>query len=252
MRLVRTAETGWGDLEGSRIWALEGDMSSGFVRTTHWVSLDAVNLLAPVAPSKIVAVAANYPKHAAEMGHEVPAEPRLFLKAPSAIVGPGDFIEIPPATERVDPEGELAVVIGQTLRRATPQSAIKAVFGYTCLNDVTCRDFQKRDGIFGRAKSFDTFCPVGPWVVTDLDPNHLRVTTSVNDQLRADGNTSEMHFSVAELLSFISSVMTLLPGDVVSTGTPPGVAPIHPGDTVEIEVEGIGVLRNRVRARANR
>jgi 2-keto-4-pentenoate hydratase/2-oxohepta-3-ene-1,7-dioic acid hydratase in catechol pathway len=250
LRLVRTAE-GWGEVEGSQIWVLEGDISQGFSRTSKWSSLDGTTLLAPVMPSKIVAVAANYPKHATEMGHAVPSEPRLFLKAPSAIVGPGDPIKIPPITERVDPEGELAIVIGQTLKRATPDSAMKAVFGYTCLNDVTCRDFQKKDGIFGRAKSFDSFCPVGPWVVTDIDPNHLQVTTSVNGQLRASGNTSEMHFSVTELLVFISSVMTLLPGDVVSTGTPPGVAPIHSGDMVEIEVEGIGVLRNPVLTRSD-
>lgn len=207
-------------------------------------------LLAPVRPSKIVGVAANYPKHAAEMGNAVPEEPRLFLKAPSAVVGPGVAIEIPPGTTRVDPEGELGVVIGRRMSRVSPEDAMAYVAGYTIANDVTARDFQQIDRIFGRAKSFDTFCPVGPWIATDVDPHDLAIRLSVDGETRASGRTSEMTHKLAPLLSFISHVMTLLPGDLVATGTPPGVAPIVPGNRVSIEIEGIGVLESPVRARS--
>ncbi len=209
-----------------------------------------VVLLAPVRPSKIVGVAANYPKHAAEMGNPVAEEPRLFLKAPSAIVGPGDAIEIPPGTTRVDPEGELGVVIGRRMSRVSPAEALSYVLGYTIVNDVTCRDFQQIDKIFGRAKSFDTFCPVGPWIDTDIDPHDLAIRLSVDGDVRASGRTSEMTHKLAPLLSFISHVMTLLPGDLIATGTPPGVAPIAPGNHVSIAIDGLGVLDSPVRTRA--
>lgn len=208
--------------------------------------------LAPVAPSKIVAVGSNYPKHAAEMGNVVPEAPRLFLKPPSALVGHGESIEIPPVTVRVDPEGELAAVIGAPLRRADPAACLAAVLGYTALNDVTCRDFQKQDGLFTRAKGFDTFCPVGPWIDTSIDPSDLAIETWVNGELRAAGRTRDMTFPLGALLSFISHVMTLLPGDVVSTGTPPGVAPIHAGDLVSVRIEGLPPLENPVIDREDR
>jgi len=227
-------------------------VAEGFREAGAPLRADAVRLMAPVTPTKIVAVGSNYPKHAAEMGKEVPEVPRLFLKPPSALIGPGAPILVPPVTVRVDPEGELAAVIGTRLFRATPEEAMAGVLGYTCLNDVTCRDFQRQDGLFTRAKGFDTFCPVGPWVVTGLDPLDLEIRTVVNGEVRARGRTSEMFFPLPTLLAFITQVMTLEPGDVVSTGTPPGVAPIHAGDRVAVEIEGIGILENPVRNREDR
>ena len=174
------------------------------------------------------------------------------MKPPSSIVGPGAAIQIPPGTTRVDPEGELAVVIGARMSRVSPADAMLGIRGYTILNDVTCRDFQKDDGLFARAKGFDTFCPIGPWIETDLDPANLGIRTTVNGEVRGDGRTSDMYFPIADLLSFISKVMTLEPGDVVATGTPPGVAPIVAGDYVSVWIEGIGMLENPVVDREDR
>lgn len=213
------------------------------------IPLDEVRLLAPVVPSKIVCVGRNYREHAAELGNEMPTEPLLFLKAPSSLVGHEDVIILPPYSERVEHEGELAVVIGRRAKDITDEeNPLDYVFGYTCLNDVTARDLQKKDKQFTRAKSFDTFCPVGPFVVTDIDPLDLRVETRVNGEVRQRGRTSEMAFAVPFLVRYVSRMMTLEAGDVISTGTPAGVAPLLDGDTVEIEVEGVGTLRNSVRA----
>jgi 2-keto-4-pentenoate hydratase/2-oxohepta-3-ene-1,7-dioic acid hydratase in catechol pathway len=209
-------------------------------------------LLAPVEPSKIVCIGSNYRAHAAEMGRPVPSVPKLFLKPPSAIIGPEERIEIPPLTTRVDHEGELGVVIGSRCCRATPGDAMAHVFGYTCVDDVTARDFQNEDGVFARAKGFDTFCPVGPAVVTGLDPSGLRVTCSVDGVVKQDGPVSDMVFPIAELISFVSRVMTLLPGDLLVTGTPAGVGPIVAGQRVVVTVEGIGSLANPVVDRADR
>jgi 2-keto-4-pentenoate hydratase/2-oxohepta-3-ene-1,7-dioic acid hydratase in catechol pathway len=213
------------------------------------VPLDEVKLLAPSAPSKIVCVGRNYREHAAELGNEMPAEPLLFLKAPSAVIAHAEAIELTPFSARVEHEGELAVVIG---RRANwlddAENPLDYVLGYTCLNDVTARDLQRKDVQFTRAKSFDTFCPFGPFVATDLDPLDLRVETRVNREVRQRGRTSEMAFSVPFLVRHVSRMMTLEPGDVISTGTPAGVGPLRDGDTVEVEVEGVGTLRNSVRA----
>jgi 2-keto-4-pentenoate hydratase/2-oxohepta-3-ene-1,7-dioic acid hydratase in catechol pathway len=195
-----------------------------------------VQLLPPVAPSKIVAVGRNYADHAKELGNEAPAEPILFLKPPSALLPPNGTIVRPPQSQRVDFEGELAIVIGEG----------GTVLGYTCANDVTARDLQKRDVQFTRAKSFDTFLPLGPCIDTDANPNDLRLTTRVNGETRQDGRTSMMVFDCAFLIAYISSVMTLLPGDVILTGTPAGVGPLAAGDVVEVEIEGIGTLRNVV------
>jgi len=255
VRLVRVRAGGhdrWGRIDADRVVLLDGSLADGFRDTVESVRLDGTALLAPVQPSKIVALASNYASHAAEMGKPIPTEPKLFLKAPSALIGPGAPILIPPRTTRVDPEGELALVIGRRLSRPSPQEALDAIWGYTCLNDVTCRDFQKADGVFTRAKGFDTFCPVGPWVETELDPSDLLVQTIVNGKVRASGRTSEMIFNLAEQLCAIASVMTLLPGDVVSTGTPPGVSPIQAGDVVEVLIEGIGRLSNPVEDRDDR
>ena len=195
-----------------------------------------VHLLPPISPSKIVAVGRNYADHAKELGNEAPAEPILFLKPPSALLPPNGIIVRPPQSQRVDYEGELAVVIGEG----------GTVLGYTCANDVTARDLQKKDVQFTRAKSFDTFLPLGPCIETDANPNDLRLTTRVNGATKQDSRTSMMVFDCAFLVAYISSVMTLLPGDVILTGTPAGVGPLAAGDVVEVEIERIGVLRNEV------
>jgi 2-keto-4-pentenoate hydratase/2-oxohepta-3-ene-1,7-dioic acid hydratase in catechol pathway len=210
----------------------------------------SVKLLAPAVPSKIVCVGRNYRDHAAELGNEVPKEPLLFLKAPSAILAPGAPIRIPAQSERVDFEGELAIVIGRPARNLGAEQDVRSyIRGYTIVNDVTARDLQKSDGQWSRAKGFDTFCPVGPIVTDEIDPSAgLSVETRLNDSLRQHGNTLDLIFSIPDLLRYISAAMTLLPGDLVPTGTPAGVAPMQPGDLVEVAVEGIGVLSNPVSA----
>lgn len=208
-----------------------------------------VKLLAPVSPSKIVCVGRNYQDHAAELGNPMPEEPLLFLKPPSAIVGHEELIRLPTASSRVEHEGELGVVIGRYARRLSDSdNPLDYVLGYTCVNDVTARDLQRRDVQFTRAKSFDTFCPIGPFIVTGLDPFDLQVETRVNGQMRQRGRTAAMAFPVSYLIRYISHIMTLEPGDVISTGTPAGVGPLADGDVVEVEVEHVGTLRNPVRA----
>ena len=203
-------------------------------------------------PTKIIGIASNYRRHVEEMGRSIPTVPRIFLKPTSALIGPGQAIEIPPGTERVDHEAELGVVIGRRMTRISVDEALDFVEGYTCVNDVTARDFQRSDGVFTRAKGFDTFCPAGPAVVPGLDPADLRVRAWVDGELRQDGRTSDMIFDVATLLSFVSHVMTLEPGDLIATGTPMGVGPLLPGQTVSVEVEGVGRIDNPVVARADR
>jgi len=199
-----------------------------------------------VSPSKIVCVGRNYADHAKELGNEVPKAPLLFLKPPSAIIGHGDAILLPSASSRVEFEGEIAVVVGRRLRGVRAEEAESGIGGFVCLNDVTARDLQKSDGQWTRAKGFDTFCPVGPAIVTGLDWRTLEVVTRVNGQERQRGVTSDMVFSIPVLLAYISGVMTLEPGDLVATGTPAGVGPLVAGDEVEVEVSGVGVLRNQV------
>src|SRR4029450_6978741 len=203
-------------------------------------------LLAPLLPSKVVAVGRNYAEHARELGNELPPEPVLFLKPSTSVIGPGDPIARPQGVGRVAFEGELAVVVGKLVRRLSPGDAIQAVLGFTCANDVTARDLQRADGQWTRGKGFDTFCPLGPWIETDLDSSDLALHTLVNGEVRQQARTSQLEHGVAELLAFVSRVMTLLPGDVLLTGTPAGVGPIEPGDRVEVEVEGVGVLANEV------
>ena len=208
---------------------------------------DSVRLLAPVIPrSKVVGVGRNYADHAAELGNAVPTTPLLFLKPNTSVIGPDDPIVLPPYSDEVHHEAELAVVIGKITKNVTPERALEHVFGYTVANDVTARDVQRTDGQWTRAKGFDSSCPLGPYIVTDLDTDDLQVTARVNGAARQDGRTSAMVFDVAHLVSFISEVFTLLPGDVILTGTPAGVGPIVHGDVVEVEVEDIGVLRNPV------
>ena len=208
---------------------------------------DDVRLLAPVIPrSKIVGVGRNYADHAAEHGVEVPAAPLLFLKPNTAVIGPDDPVVLPVWSERVEHEAELAVVIGKVTRNVTRDEALGRVFGYTVANDVTARDVQRSDAQWTRAKGFDTSCPLGPWIVPGLDVDDLAVRARVNGELRQDGRTSQMVFDVADLVSYISEVFTLLPGDVILTGTPAGVGPLVDRDVVEAEIEDIGVLRNPV------
>lgn len=214
---------------------------------TNRIPLNEVSLLAPVTPSKIVCVGRNYREHAAELGNAMPSEPLLFLKAPSAIIASGDTIKLPHVSAQVEHEGELGVVIGRAASYLSDdQDPLAFVLGYTCVNDVTARDLQRKDVQFTRAKSFDTFCPVGPFITTDINPADVAVTTRVNGEIKQQARTSSMAFSVAYLLRYISRVMTLLPGDLIATGTPAGVSRLSDGDIVEVEVEGIGVLRNAV------
>jgi 2-keto-4-pentenoate hydratase/2-oxohepta-3-ene-1,7-dioic acid hydratase in catechol pathway len=209
--------------------------------------LDDVRLLAPVLPSKVVAVGRNYADHAREMGTEPPAEPVLFLKPSTAVVGHGDPIAYPvKLTQRVDYEGELAVIIGRLCREVPAAQAAEVIFGYTCANDVTARDLQARDGQWTRAKGFDTFCPLGPWIETDADPADLGLTTVVNGEVRQQARTSQLLYDVPALVEYVSTVMTLLPGDVLLTGTPAGVGPLEDGDEVSVTIENIGSLRNTV------
>jgi 2-keto-4-pentenoate hydratase/2-oxohepta-3-ene-1,7-dioic acid hydratase in catechol pathway len=208
--------------------------------------LSEVRLLAPVVPSKIVAVGLNYKDHAREMGKKIPEEPLIFLKAPSALNHPGGDVVYPRASQRVDHEAELAVVIGKTAKNVGEREAPSVILGYTCINDVTARDLQAKDGLYARAKGFDTFAPLGPWIETEIDPSALRVRCLVNGEARQDGNTREMGASVYRLVEFVSHIMTLFPGDVIATGTPPGVGSVKAGDVMTVEVEGIGALTNRV------
>ena len=207
--------------------------------------LDEVKLVAPVTPSKVVCVGRNYREHAAELGNKMPDEPLLFLKAPSAVIASGDPIELPGASQQVEHEGELGVVIGKAARNVV-DDPLSYVAGYTCVNDVTARDLQRKDVQFTRGKSFDTFCPVGPWIVTDLDPTNVTVTTRLNGEVKQHGNTADMAFDVTFLIRYISAIMTLYPGDLIATGTPAGVSRMKHGDVVEVEVSGVGILKNQV------
>jgi len=210
------------------------------------IPLSKAQLLAPVIPTKIVCVGVNYRGHAAEMGHELPHEPVIFMKPPTAINGPEGEIRLPEGIEVVDYEAELAVVIGRRTHMVRPDEAVSHVLGFLCANDVTSRELQKRDGQWTRAKGFDTFCPVGPWVETDVDPTDLQIESLLNGEVKQSARTSDMIFNVYELVSFISGIMTLLPGDIVLTGTPQGVGPMKRGDVVEVRIEGIGSLVNHV------
>jgi 2-keto-4-pentenoate hydratase/2-oxohepta-3-ene-1,7-dioic acid hydratase in catechol pathway len=217
--------------------------------------LEDVRLLAPVLPrSKVVAIGKNYAAHAAEMGGEPPKEPLMFLKPNTSVVGPGDPIFYPPQTENLHFEGELAVVIGRICRDVPPEQATDVIHGYTIANDVTARDLQKSDGQWTRAKGFDSFCPLGPWIETDLDPHDFetgrQVQTHLNGELKQDGSTADLIFDIPTLISYVSSVMTLLPGDVILTGTPEGVGPMQVGDEVEISIAGLGTLTNKVALRS--
>jgi 2-keto-4-pentenoate hydratase/2-oxohepta-3-ene-1,7-dioic acid hydratase in catechol pathway len=237
----------YGVLEEERLYAIEGSIFRHFKVTEKSFPIGDVTLLPPVKPSKIVAVGINYKDHAMERGRVLPEEPLIFLKPPSAIVGPNDIIVYPSLSKRVDYEGELALVIGKKARRLKETDrANDYILGYTCFNDVTARDLQEKDVQFTRAKSFDTFAAVGPCISTEIDPRRLRIKTFLNGKLRQSGNTRNLIFSVPVIVRFISEVMTLNPGDVITTGTPAGVGPMNPGDRVDVQIEGIGILSNTV------
>ena len=253
MRLVRFRHgdriaTGAVEPRSNEVQVLRGTFFEDPLPTGERVALGDVLLLAPVLPSKMVCVGKNYAAHAAEFGTQVPEEPLLFLKPSTAVIGPGDPIRLLPISGRVDYEGELAVVIGRLARGVRAEDAFKYILGYTCANDVTLRDLQKTDDQWARAKGFDGSAPIGPWIETDLDPNDAIVRTRLNGEIRQQSSTSEMVFGVATLIEYITVFMTLLPGDVVLTGTPEGVGKLAVGDVVDVEVEGVGVLRNGVRA----
>ena len=249
MRICRFRHAGhdrYGAIEGTLVRPLSAAPWGGGLPDGKPVPLSEVQLLAPVEPSKVVCVGRNYRAHAKELGNEVPPTPLLFLKPPSSVIGPQEAIRCPEASREVHHEAELGVVVGRTLSRASPVEARQAVFGFACLNDVTARDIQREEKQFTRAKGFDTFCPIGPVVETALDPMDASVVCRVNGSERQRGSTRDMVVDPFALLSFISSVMTLWPGDVVATGTPEGVGAIQRGDWVEVEISGIGVLRNPV------
>jgi len=237
----------YGGVEAEGIRLYRGSPFVAWEPTETVVAWDQARLLAPVIPTKVVGVGKNYAAHAAELDSEVPERPILFLKPPTTVVGPLQAVRLPEMSQEVHHEAELAVVIGTVTHEVAPEDAGAHILGYTAANDVTARDLQFRDGQWTRAKGFDTFCPLGPAIETELDPGEgLSVVARVNGEVRQDGTTADMVFGVPELVSYISQIMTLLPGDVILTGTPVGVGPIVDGDRVEVEVEGIGVLMNPV------
>jgi 2-keto-4-pentenoate hydratase/2-oxohepta-3-ene-1,7-dioic acid hydratase in catechol pathway len=253
MRLLRfrygdRIATGAVERGSDDVRVLKGTFFEDPLPTGEVVPLDDVHLLAPVLPSKLVCVGKNYAAHAAEFGTDVPEEPLLFLKPSTAVIGPNDPIPLLPISRRVDYEGELAVVIGRIARDVRAEDASKYILGYTCANDVTLRDLQKPDDQWARAKGFDGSCPIGPWIETDLDPTDAVVRTRVNGEIRQQASTTDMVFGVATLLEHITTFMTMLPGDLLVTGTPEGVGPLADGDVVEVEVDGVGVLRNEARS----
>jgi 2-keto-4-pentenoate hydratase/2-oxohepta-3-ene-1,7-dioic acid hydratase in catechol pathway len=238
-----------GSTEGGGLTAaeIEGHPFGQVTFTGQRWALADVRLLSPILPSKVVCVGRNYVEHAAELGHEVPTEPLLFLKPSTSVIGPRDVVRLPPQSKQVEHEAELAVVIGAPgARRVDRATAAKAIFGYTCANDVTARDLQRSDDQWTRAKGFDSFCPLGPWIVTDIDVGDVEVRCEVNEEVRQIGRTKDMVFDPPTLVSYVSHIMTLLPGDVVLTGTPAGVSPLAAGDVVTVRIDGLGELSNPV------
>lgn len=238
----------FGLVEGEEVEILNGDpLYSGIVKRGERIDLSQVRLLAPVIPrSKVICVGKNYADHAAEMGGEVPKEPVIFLKPNTSVIGPEDVIQWPKQSNRVDHEAELAIVISRICKEVPKARYSDVIFGYTIANDVTARDIQKSDGQWTRGKSFDTFCPIGPWIDTEFKPSGQRITAKVEGELKQDATLDLMVFDIPTIIEFISSAMTLLPGDVILTGTPAGIGPMIPGGKIEIEIDGLGTLENRV------
>ena len=251
MKIIRYQDgikTNWGVIEGDSVREMEGDPFGHFHLTSKMKKMGEVRLLAPCLPSKIVALGLNYRDHAEEVKLALPQEPLLFIKPSTSVIGPGDAIIYPKMSKRVDYEAELAVVIGKAAKRVSEERASDYILGYTCLNDVTARDLQPQNGQWTTAKGFDTFAPIGPWIVTDIDPHHLDVSSYLNGERRQHSNTKNLIFGARQLVSFISRVMTLLPGDVIATGTPSGIGPMTIGDKIDVVIEGIGTLSNQVAA----
>jgi 2-keto-4-pentenoate hydratase/2-oxohepta-3-ene-1,7-dioic acid hydratase in catechol pathway len=255
MRITRFSDqnhpAGWGWISGEKIGVLEGDPFGVFRRLKATLNLNDVKLLPAVQPGKIIGIGRNYAEHARERGVEVPQIPLFFLKAPTAVIATGETIILPPQSQRVEHEAELAVVIGKQGRWIDAEGAAEYILGYTIANDITARDLQQIDAQWARAKSFDTFCPLGPWIDTDFDPSEAMLSCRVNGELRQMGSTHEMIFPVQQLVAYLSSVMTLLPGDVILTGTPAGIGPLISGDVLETSIEGLGTLQNPVMAQQN-
>jgi 2-keto-4-pentenoate hydratase/2-oxohepta-3-ene-1,7-dioic acid hydratase in catechol pathway len=251
MRFVRFQVNGdaprFGWLHEDQVGELQGDLFGSYRRKKTSIPVKDVHFLAPSTPSKIVCVGRNYVEHAKELGNEVPKMPLIFLKPPSSIIADGDAILLPPQSNQVEHEAELVAVIGKRGRNVTAESARDYILGYTIGNDVTARDLQKTDGQWTRAKGFDTFCPFGPWIDTDFDPSDALITCRVNGQMRQLSSTRDMVFSIGVLIAYASSVMTLEPGDLIFTGTPAGVSQLKAGDIVEVEIDGLGVLKNSVK-----
>ncbi len=249
MRIVRFQDGGlvkWGVVEEGMIREMEGDPFTHFHLTSRAKQMGEVKLLSPCLPSKIVALGLNYRDHAEEVKMDLPEEPILFIKPSTSVIGPGDAIIYPKMSRRVDYEAELAVVIKKVAKAVSLERAGEYILGYTCFNDVTARDLQPKNGQWTKSKSFDTFAPIGPWIVTDLDPHHLEISTYLNGERRQHSNTRYLLFGPLQLVSYISNIMTLLPGDVIATGTPSGIGPMLIGDRVDVTIEGIGTLTNYV------
>ncbi|UCG35771.1 MAG: fumarylacetoacetate hydrolase family protein [Candidatus Omnitrophota bacterium] len=246
VRLLYKKEELWGILKNNHINTVRNHPYQRIRLTSKQILFKKVKLLAPTIPTKIILAGLNYKDHARELKMKIPKEPVIFLKPPTTIVGHNEAIVYPEGVKRLDYEAELAVVIKKRARNISARNAKKYILGYTCLNDVTARDLQKKDGQWTRAKSFDTFCPIGPWVETDFNPEKANIKLYVNGKLKQDSCTSNFIFSVDYLVSFISKVMTLLPGDVISSGTPAGVGPLKKHNIVEVEIKGIGRLRNKI------
>lgn len=236
----------WGILEDERVYPLAQAPYAGIEIQGAARPLESIKLVAPATPSKLVCVGRNYAEHAAELGNEVPPEPLIFLKPPTTVIGPDAPVVYPAISQRVDHEGELALVIGTRCRNLAEEDVARVIYGYTVANDVTARDLQRADGQWTRGKGFDTFAPVGPWIDTDFDPTNKAVRCLVNDEVRQDGNTALLIYSIARVLAHVTRFMTLEPGDLILTGTPAGVGAVQPGDVMTVEVEGLGTLRNPV------
>lgn len=248
IRFLHEGSIQFGILEEEKISVLDRSFLDKDSQTTgETLKLSDVQLLAPVDPSKVVCIGLNYSKHIEEFGNKQPEEPIIFIKPSTAVIGPEGEIIYPTISRQVDHEAELAVVIGKTAKDVPEEKAFDYIFGYTCGNDVTARDLQRKDGQWTRGKGFDTFCPIGPWIVTHLDPSHLEIRALLNGKIKQSSNTRYFLNPIAKLIHFISQVMTLLPGDIIMTGTPEGVGPMESGDEIVVQIEGIGELRNRIR-----
>jgi 2-keto-4-pentenoate hydratase/2-oxohepta-3-ene-1,7-dioic acid hydratase in catechol pathway len=251
MRIVRYQDgvsTPWGVVEEGTVRQMEGDPFGHFRLVSKTKRVEEVRLLSPCLPSKVVAVGLNYRDHAEELKFKLPEEPLLFLKPSTSVIGPKEAIVYPTLADRVDYEAELAVVMGKVAKAVSVERAADYILGYTCLNDVTARNLQTKDGQWTRAKGFDTFAPLGPWIETEIDPSHLEISSYLNGERRQHSNTAQLIFGPLQLVSFISQIMTLLPGDVIATGTPSGIGPMAIGDRIDVVIEGIGTLSNTIAA----